>query len=209
MLGKISGNLNKTWLVYQRLNSLQYRLIDKLRSQNQRHLHSEPPQYSHVLTLTFKSRLKRVQYWHGITSWLHLAHAQTCILWANIEPQFQWQALHASLFQISIYIEWTQRFGMGSYGNLPFPSPTNHETFCTSCRWRHRLLTVRVSRFYHLHTIHVPKCMNRSWASNAYQPLWTNTELILTIVYLVIDPDSQRFKPSFSSYPLRMQDNMF
>ena len=62
MMGKISGNLNKTWLAYQRLNSLQYRLIDKLRSQNQRHLHSEPPQYSHVLTLTFKSRLKRVQY---------------------------------------------------------------------------------------------------------------------------------------------------
>lgn len=30
--------------------------------------------------------------------------------------------------------------------------------------------------------------MNRPWASNEYQPLSTNTELILTIVYLVVDP---------------------
>ena len=97
-----------------------------------------------------------------------------------------------ALFQIS---RMNTALGIGSYGILSFVSPTNHETSCTSCRWRHRPLTVRASRFYHLHTKHVPKCINRPWASNEYQPLSTNTELILTIVYLVIDPDSQRFKP--------------
>ena len=95
------------------------------------------------------------------------------------------------LFQISRI---NTALGIGSYENLSF--------ICTSCRWRHWSLTVRVSRFYYLHPIKVPQCLNQPWASKEYQPLSTNTEHILTMVYLVVDPDSQnqeymlqRFKP--------------
>ena len=85
-----------------------------------------------------------------------------------------------ALFQISRI---NTALGIGSYGNVSF--------ICTSSRWRHWSLTVRVSRFDYLHPIKVPQCLNRPWASKEYQPLSTNTEHILTIVYLVVDPDSQ------------------
>ena len=104
------------------------------------------------------------------------------ILWTNIEPQFQWQALHARPFsnisnKHSAWNWFLRKFVIHLH-------KFSLKALVTDCPSEQILLSSS-----HKNATMFEPTMGLKGVST--QPLSTNTEHILTIVYLVVDPDSQ------------------